>query len=113
MSKVEAIDVALLLILLDTAVVLNFSKMSFELPSPPSIFSMFARYPFLLSYGLLSIFLGFGFLRLRFLHLGAGGPEIDELESSASEALFFGGGRVLSGSESDFLVVLVLSLIHI
>ena len=42
--KVEAIDVALLLILLDTAVVLNFSKMSFELPSPAIYFSMFARY---------------------------------------------------------------------
>jgi hypothetical protein len=40
-SKVEAIDVALLLILLDTAVVLNFRKMSFELPSPAIYFSMF------------------------------------------------------------------------
>jgi hypothetical protein len=37
-SKVEAIDVALLLILLDTAVVLNFRKMSFELPSPAIYF---------------------------------------------------------------------------
>ena len=68
---------------------------------------MFARYFSLFSYCLLSIFLGFGFLRLRFLHFGAGGPEVEELESSASEALSFGGGRVLSGSESDLLFVLV------
>ena len=43
-NEVEAIDVALLLILLDTAVVLNFSKMSFELPSPAIYFLCFARY---------------------------------------------------------------------